>query len=154
MKVWGDNTIGYDSAKQSDYNWQQQYDVITLFGVIEHLVNPVVTLSELVMQLNPNGYLVSMLIVNDSGIPYRYKPPEHLTYWTRRSVELLYEKCGLEMVAYQPCDMYERLSIVKEKMWRKLSPIAREKVMPANDGDDFEYILVPTNNVITIGRKQ
>ena len=153
VKVWGHGAIGYEPSKQSEYDWQQQYDVITLFGVIEHLVNPVVTLSELVMQLKPSGYLVSMVIVNDSGIPYRYKPPEHVTYWTRQSVELLYEKCGLDMVAYESLNMYERLSIVKEKMGRKLSPIVRERVMPINDGDDFEYVLVPTNNVITIGRK-
>lgn len=154
VKVWGNGAIGYDYYKPNTY-LGEGYDIITMFGVIEHLTDPIGLTRELVNDLlYRDGYIVLKVIVNDSGIPYRYKPPEHLTYWTRQSIELLYEKCGLEMVAYEPCDMYERLSIIKEKMGRKLSPLVREKVMPANDGDDFEYVLVATNNILTIGKKQ
>ena len=122
-----------------------------MFGIIEHLVNPVVTLSELAMQLKPNGYIVSMIIVNDSGIPYRYKPIEHLTYWTRKSIELLYEKCDLEMVAYKPLDMYETVNNFVDKLSRRLDKDIKDKVFLYSNLDDI--IKVPTNNIITIGRK-
>lgn len=155
VKVWGNNAIGYDLEDSNFFNkyGYKTFDIITLFGVLKHLATPLLDMQLLSKRLNPNGCIVLMVIVNDSDIPYRYKPPEHLTYWTRQAIELLYEKCGLEMVAYEPLDMYETVSVFKEKISRRLSNIVREKVMPVNDGDDFEYILVPTNNVITIAKK-
>ena len=154
VKVWGNSAVGYDLKDRNFFNkyGNKTFDIITFFGVLEHLATPLEDMQLLVRRLNPNGYIVLMVIVNDSGIPYRYKPPEHLTYWTSEALQILCNKCDLELIVYESLAMYETVSVFKEKMGRRLSPLIREKIMPLHDTDDLEYVLVPTNNIITIGK--
>jgi SAM-dependent methyltransferase len=69
-----------------------QFDIITLFEVLEHLDDPRAFLSEVSQLLKKDGSLVV-------SVPYRKKwpvrefndyPPHHLTRWTERSLTALF----------------------------------------------------------------
>ncbi|MHB2016888.1 MAG: class I SAM-dependent methyltransferase [Candidatus Xenobia bacterium] len=77
------------------------FDVITMWDVIEHLNDPRAQLEELRGMLAPDGWLV--LSTGDVGHPLvrmlgrharMYAPPQHLYYFTRRTLTELLRGCG------------------------------------------------------------
>lgn len=83
------------------------YDVAVMLDVIEHLADPAAALRVLRDALVPGGHL--LLTTGDFGAPLSrvmgrhwrlITPPEHLYFFTRKSLERLLERAGLEMVSF------------------------------------------------------
>lgn len=77
------------------------YDVVTLWDVIEHLRNPVETVNEIHRILRPGGILCfSTGDVNSfyARIMGRFwhllTPPQHLFYFTPKSIRKMLDRCG------------------------------------------------------------
>jgi SAM-dependent methyltransferase len=77
------------------------FDLVTMFDVIEHLEDPVVTLTEVKRILAPNGWLYVMTpniySINSQLMRsrwYQYKPHEHLFYFSPRSLTVALKRCG------------------------------------------------------------
>ena len=83
----------------------QKYDFITLWGVLEHLNDPVRVLMELKGKLRVGGTIVLTTVDAEGLIPYYYKPPEHLTYWTANAMHYLFENNNFEIKKIQPYEM-------------------------------------------------
>jgi len=93
-----------------------EYDVILFGDVLEHLVDPWRVLRELVGFLRPGGYAIASIpniryykvvreIVFRGRFTYRSSgvlDSTHLRFFTRREMESLFEKAGLEVVAEKP----------------------------------------------------
>jgi len=67
-----------------------QFDVITMFEVLEHLANPAATLSLVKDLLRDKGFFVGSLPNIERPLMWQIymdyeMPPYHLTYWTTRS---------------------------------------------------------------------
>ncbi|TCL69973.1 methyltransferase family protein [Hydrogenispora ethanolica] len=84
----------------------QCFDVITLFHVLEHLPDPISTLKELAMKLNPGGYIIiEVPNANDALLTfYRNEAFSEFTYWschlflfTTHTLELVGKKAGLQV---------------------------------------------------------
>jgi 2-polyprenyl-3-methyl-5-hydroxy-6-metoxy-1,4-benzoquinol methylase len=81
------------------------FDVITLIGVIEHLDNPRSVVDEITKILKPGGILIILTENVGSFLPKvlksawnGYMPPEHLSYFSKKSIlELIHHK-GLKLV--------------------------------------------------------
>ncbi len=81
-------------------------DLITMRGVIEHLIDPVRIAKFLCGKLKKKGYLIITATPNfdsPSALLYREKwnlfyPPEHLNYFSVRSLSVLFARCGLYCV--------------------------------------------------------
>jgi len=77
------------------------FDVITCFEVLEHLANPVAFFREACLLLKPGGYL-AVSVPNRNRYYGRDNahdfPPNHLTRWSRRSLELAFERHNIEIV--------------------------------------------------------
>lgn len=93
-----------------------QFDLIANFAVLEHLNDPVKMLSTMAKQLSPEGTIVvavpdctEEIESGDPGILIH----EHMTYFTRQSLEVAFEKAGLQSI------------IVKSKHGRLLYAAAR-----------------------------
>lgn len=76
-------------------------DVVTLFDVIEHLADPALALARVRDLLVPGGTVVietgdlGGLLARVCGSAwYYYDPPQHLTYFSRPSLERLLERSG------------------------------------------------------------
>lgn len=149
------NWFGYDYYQKpneqgiSEYSGQN-WDFITLWGVLEHLVNPRDQIQMLAGSLNTRGILALTTVTTESTIPYQFKPPEHVTYWTKKSIKVLFSAAGLSILEYknykmiQKADVYLKcvLRTVPEKFQKKIS-----HTLP-------EYIEVPTNEIFVIGVKE
>lgn len=79
----------------------ESFDVVTLMDVIEHVVDPGLALRRIRRWLRPGGLVVietgdfEALLARVCGPRwYYYDPPQHLTYFSRRSLENLLVASG------------------------------------------------------------
>jgi SAM-dependent methyltransferase len=80
----------------------QQYDVIFLWHVLEHLHNPAAAIKLMMSYLKPDGVIIFGIPNSDSfqsllgkGNWYHLDPPRHLSHFTPRSARLLLSKAGM-----------------------------------------------------------
>lgn len=85
-----------------------QFDLVTMWDVIEHLRNPRQTLLEAHAALRPGGLLA--LSTGDVGHPLSklqgrrnrmYNPPQHLYFFSRPTLTAMLEACGFEVLGVQ-----------------------------------------------------
>lgn len=84
-----------------------RFDVITLIGVIEHFSEPAAEMERIRRLLRPGGMVVLWTGDVDSitsrltGRRWWYWQGQHIQYFTRRSLELLCSRSGLETVGVE-----------------------------------------------------
>jgi len=72
-----------------------KYDLITLWGVIEHLENPKIEVQEIYRLLNPNGMVCiwtgdrSSITAKILGLKWWYFMGQHIQYFSKNSLDLL-----------------------------------------------------------------
>lgn len=71
---------------------RRQFDIITMFGLIEHLLNPLEELIKIRNLLKDNGFLLITTLMRNRLIGCAYKPPEHLFYFSSKSLQILFDK--------------------------------------------------------------
>lgn len=126
------------------------WDCIALWGVIEHLPDPMVVMKELVSRLRKGG-LIALTTVNAEGIiPYYYKPPEHLTYWTKNAFEVLADNHDLEILEYEPYKMFQIGQIYFDRLLSRTPDEYREMIWNKLP----EVVCVPTNEVFVLMQKK
>lgn len=90
------------------------FDVITMFEVLEHLDNPVETLSIIHRLLRKDGILAISVPNNERGrLKFGLKrteedyPPHHLTRWTPKAISGFVERMGFEVLGHHiaPIDL-------------------------------------------------
>ncbi|MBE0544965.1 MAG: class I SAM-dependent methyltransferase [Verrucomicrobia bacterium] len=144
---------GYDAYNEhnSPALLGRSYDFITMWGVLEHLVDPVETVTRLSGMLHSGGLLVLTTVSTETGIPYRHKPPEHVTYWSHAALQSLYQQCGLELMECCPYQMHQYADIYLRCVLNAAKvPSVLQKHMHWKGRN---FILVPTNEVLAIGKK-
>jgi 2-polyprenyl-3-methyl-5-hydroxy-6-metoxy-1,4-benzoquinol methylase len=134
------------SELPADCSW----DFITLWGVLEHLPQPKQTISNLVSLLHEGGVIALTTVDAEGVIPYYYKPPEHLSYWTRAAFDVLSKGCGLEIVEYEPYWMFQIGHIYVERL---LSRTPEEYREPLLAGSLPPTVYVPTNESRVVMKK-
>lgn len=132
-----------------DFEGIKSLDFITLWGVLEHLAKPKQVMQELTSRLR--GGVIALTTVDAEGIiPYYYKPPEHLTYWTRAAFDVLARDCGLEIIEYEPYWMFQLGEIYTQRLLSRTPEEYHESFL---GGDIPSIVFVPTNEVRVIMRK-
>ena len=129
----------------------QKYDVITLWGVLEHLANPIDTLMDLRKFIKPDGLIVLTTVNAEGVIPYYFKPVEHLTYWTKLSFEYLFNKTGIKLIEYKPYAMKQRSDIYVQRLISR-TPMEHQPAFNKAIGALPKYINVPTNEILVVGK--
>jgi SAM-dependent methyltransferase len=81
-----------------------EFDIVTLWDVLEHVVDPQVVLEKARRVLRPGGLLALNTPNIDSSIAHLLGSrwplllPEHLYYFSRRSLRLLLQRCGFRFL--------------------------------------------------------
>ena len=151
------NSFGYDLyVDNSDDNYldrdnciNQKWELISIWGVLEHVTDPVMFLSSIKKLLSDGGKIVLTTLFVDSVIPYQFKPPEHTLYFTRRSLESLMEKVGLYVVLSENYVMEQDSDVYMSILLRTMPNCYKELVchnLP-------EFVKVPTNEILLILKK-
>lgn len=85
---------------------QSQFNVVCLFEVLEHLEDPLALISTISNELLvPGGFLI-ISTPSHRRRPQLYypdidEPPHHLTMWSERSLEVLFDHSGLEKQVFR-----------------------------------------------------
>jgi len=99
--------------------------------------------------LIPGGIIALTTVDAEGMIPYYYKPPEHLTYWTRSAFDILAKENKLEIVEYHTYYMYQKGSIYLQRLLSR-TPVEYVGHIVNNLPD---VIYVPTNEVFVVLKK-
>ncbi|MFO7558731.1 MAG: class I SAM-dependent methyltransferase [Desulfobacterales bacterium] len=126
-----------------------KWDFITLWGVLEHLPDPLDTMARLIANLRYGGYIALTTVNAESEIPYYYKPPEHLSYWTRRAFEYLCADLGLSIIDYYPYTMFQFSTVYVERLLNRTPEKYRSNIQSQLP----KIIEIPTNEVCVIIKK-
>ncbi len=131
----------------------KEFDCITLWGVLEHLNDIKLIMNRLMDKLKSNGLLIMTTVDSEGNIPYYYKPPEHLTYWTRKSLEILAEYLNTEIIEYEQYFMEQLSEIYLDRLLSRTTEEYKNKIMETKDLLP-DIIKIPTNELFIVMRKK
>lgn len=147
-----ENWKGYDKYSAvslfSSYHCQK-WDFITMWGVLANLITPKDTLQDLSNCLDFGGKLVLTDITIEAKIPCRRKY-EHITYWTKKAIEILFDSVGLDIVEYRPYMEMQDSDVYLSRVMQTVPDDIRNKIFHKLP----KYIEVPTNQVFVVGIKR
>jgi SAM-dependent methyltransferase len=137
---------------------------ITSLDVIEHVSDPTRALNEMANLLRPGGAI--LLNTPDSGSWYArlmrmrwhaYNPPEHLTIFDQRSLSLLVERAGLDVVWVGKVKKSFRVSYILHTLshWTRLGFFSRlAAVVERKKSWNWAIPLNLRDNLVLIARKR
>ena len=117
-----DKTLG-------ELDFQELYDVITLFGVIEHFSDPVKELKAVWKALKPDGIVVIYTGDVEGFLPrlmgknWWYFMGMHLVYFSKKTLIKMLQRCGFQVMSEGLHTMYFQLFSLSKSFDRY--PIAR-----------------------------
>jgi len=144
------NWIGYNYpiGKMPD----GKFDFISLWGVLEHLSDPVGIIKTLNSKLNKNGKIVMTTVGTETGIPYRYRFPVHLVWWSKKSVEKLFSQTQFKTKEISNYYVFQNPDFYLDRVLdRGRVPDELKKIIHT---DAKDYIIVPTNEIFIVGEKK
>lgn len=102
-----------------------QYDLITLFDVIEHVTHLHACFEKLARMLSGRGSIVMVTPNIDSfqrklfgNKWFQFKPWEHISYFSPKTMHHVADKFGLKIVHVQKCGQYADMSFVHHRLLR------------------------------------
>jgi 2-polyprenyl-3-methyl-5-hydroxy-6-metoxy-1,4-benzoquinol methylase len=106
----------------------EYFDAVVLWDVIEHLCDPVAVVSQLTNIIKPGGSLlistpnIGSWMARISGKRWPFMtPPEHVSFFNRRSLQKLFESCGLRLTLWFSRGKWTTLAFLLYKISR-MSP--------------------------------
>ena len=128
-----------------------KYICVTLWGVLEHVTDPVGVLKDINRYLRPAGYVVLTTVNTETGIPYQHKPPEHLLYWTEQALVVALKKAGFKMTACEPYVMAQKRDVYMNAVLRTVPKHLKRRIDYTALPETIKA--VPTNEVFVVGKK-
>ena len=114
LREWSQKRLGVSIMKDDidEMPSNMLFDIITMFDVVEHVLDPVALMKSVCQHLTLSGIVVVFTPNFDSiGIKYMKEksnlifPTGHLTYFTNKSMNCLLEKVGLKLAYFETCGM-------------------------------------------------
>lgn len=162
LEICGDNCYGVELAS-SRLNERivnnlnalpiQKFDCVTLWGVLEHLNDINGIISEINKYIKDDGYLVITTVNAESSIPYYYKPPEHLTYWTEKSFSFLATAFDFKTIVYEPYVMKQFSAVYLDRLLSRTPEEIKKTIYSASVDLLPKIIEVPTNEIFVVLQK-
>jgi len=98
-----------------------KFDIVTFFGLLEHIDNP----SELVQRvkgvIKPGGIIATSAPSKDNLVVYMHSidlPPHHLSQWGRKAVESLFQKIGFSISHIEYVGQFRSFKAVSSEKFR------------------------------------
>jgi 2-polyprenyl-3-methyl-5-hydroxy-6-metoxy-1,4-benzoquinol methylase len=111
---------------------ERRFDAIAMLDVLEHVREPVPFLLEVADRLAPGGRLLLMtpdlrsILARVSGARWvSLKAPEHVFYYSRRSLGLLLDRAGFTPIAMRASGQYVTVAFVADRLGRLAPRLGR-----------------------------
>lgn len=79
------------------------FDVVAMVGTVEHMPDPLTTLRSAARLLKPDGHLmITTLDIEGVFRQWEWKPPEHIFYFSFRSLSRVLEAAGFHVLRRRP----------------------------------------------------
>ena len=96
--------LGIRDNTSGDLNWEfitpsNNYDIVTCFEVLEHVMNPAFLMKNILEHLKPGGMCYLCTPIRRHIDPFYGR--NHLTEYEPRKLKILFDYVGFEMVAYK-----------------------------------------------------
>ncbi len=128
------------------------YDVLTLWGVLEHLPRVRETVDRVFLRLlRRRGFVFLTTVSTETGIPYQHKPPEHVTYWTERAMRALFASRCWKVLEYRHYEMFQSPTVYLDCVLRNVPLEIRQHV---RFDMKTSLVHVPTNEVFVAVRRK
>ena len=120
---------------------------------LEHHLKIIASTIKECSNLLKNGGLFAFSVVStETEIPFRYKPPEHLTYWTKESIRLLLKALHFELLFLEQDTMWQRSNVYIDLICSRI-PDPYHKAFKHAKLELPEYVQIPTNELFCVSRK-
>ena len=148
------------------------FDVVTLWDVIEHVINPRRTLQQAHRLLKPGGWVVVHTIDIDSlfarllGARWPWLMEMHIYYFSRRTLRMMLEQCGFRVESDKPQGRYLRLGYLMNRVGALIPPLGRPAewlvtrlglrsvAVPVNLGDLFTAYAQKADSSVSAAKDQ
>lgn len=147
-----DNWFGYDYPQAGHEELlNSKFDFVTMWGVLEHVPDPMKIVHDLSKLMEKGGKLVMTTVGTETGIPYRYRYPVHLTWWSRQSIKEVLAKNGFNVLKIFDYFMIQNPNFYLDRVLDRgrVPEEFKEKISI----DIQEDILVPTNEIFIVGER-
>jgi hypothetical protein len=117
LKNQGYNIYGYDKHVKNENVLNNidnmKFDVIYSNNFIEHVINPIINIQNILLHLNDNGYLI---IMSDCFDEYKIEYTHyHVHFYTGDSFNILCDKLNLDIIESKtvgPC----KIKVIQKKV--------------------------------------
>lgn len=145
------------AGRLEDLNlYQQKFDAICMWDVIEHIWDPLTTSSQLLSYLNPGGKIfistpnIGSPIARFMGKYWHFMtPPEHLSFFSRSSMEYLFQDHhGAEIIEWKTLGKKVNIGFLLYKIKRVL-PLFPSFLLKVFDNTRLSSLsmYVPTSDI-------
>lgn len=112
---------------------EEKYEVVTLFGVIEHFESPAVEIARISRLVRPGGYVfiwtgdIDSWLARVLGRKWWYIQGQHIQFFSRRSLDRVFSDAGFAPVACERYPFTTSLGSLSKSVFRYriLRPVAR-----------------------------
>ena len=165
IKICNEKGITMHQGKLDTRNYAVDFfDVITSFEVIEHINNPteeiqnfagIIRKGGIVYVTTPNFNSAARLYLKNTWTVIEY--PEHLSYYTRKTLSYLFEKNGFKTIRFQTTGIsFNRIQSSQLKAESKPTPAVNTDEMLRSKSETnplFKLAKKAVNTLLTISSK-
>lgn len=124
--------VYHGSIENVDELLDRRFNVVFASHLIEHIPEPVSFLSALGARLEDDGVLVMVtpnvesLLAKLSGKRWvSFKVPEHVAFYSKRTMSQLLQAAGYDPIVYEPALQYYRAPFVAKRLRELMRPVDR-----------------------------
>lgn len=133
----------------------ESFDVICMIGTVEHLADPMKALRSVARLLKRNGLLLITTLDIEGRLGYfSWKPPEHLFYFSARSLSRLLGAAGFTVELRRTQWRYFSVADLTTRLWGffSLPRAARCVGVLEGLGVGRAWVKIPTNEMVVLAR--
>ena len=133
------------------------FDVAAMIGTIEHMPDPLTTLRSAARLLKPDGHLlITTLDIEGVFRQWEWKPPEHIFYFSFRSLSRVLEAAGFQVLSRRCYWAWYGAGDLVARLLRHWGLPGTGLVIEASERAGLAGLAlrIPTNEMLVLARKR